>query len=404
MDVTVLLEARYVQTPDGAVWARGVFPYTFWTRYLDVFDRVRVVARVQPVAAAEDKWNRVDGEGVIVHPVPHYIGPGQYLRRRREVVGAIRGAYDPRSAVMLRVASQLGNCLFPLLRRRGHPYAVEVVGDPWDAFSPGAIEHPLRPAVRRWFAYQLRRQCRHAAAAAYVTERALQRRYPPNPEAVTTHYSSIELPPEALVDQPRQASRSPERRWRLIMVGTLDQLYKAPDLLIDAVAISARRGVNLELVLVGDGQCRPELEQRARDRGVGDRVIFRGRVPPNQGVRSELDAADLFVLPSRQEGLPRSIIEAMARALPCIGSDVGGIPELLAAEDIVPVNDVDALADRVAQVLGDPARLEAMSRRNVAKAGEYRDELLRQRRRMIYEALRDRTLAFIDQQPRRRLA
>ena len=60
-----------------------------------------------------------------------------------------------------------------------------------------------------------------------------------------------------------------------------------------------------------------------------DRVRFRGQLTTPVDVRAELDRADLFVLPSRQEGLPRAMIEAMARALPCIGSSVGGIPELL---------------------------------------------------------------------------
>ena len=61
------------------------------------------------------------------------------------------------------------------------------------------------------------------------------------------------------------------------------------------------------------------------------------------GVTEQLDAADVFVLPSRQEGLPRAMIEAMARSLPCVGSDVGGISELI-PDWVVPPNDPQALA------------------------------------------------------------
>src|SRR6185369_6068290 len=112
-------------------------------------------------------------------------------------------------------------------------------------------------------------------------------------------------------------------------------------------------------------------------------------------VRAQLDAADLFVLPSRSEGLPRAMIEAMARALPCIGSTAGGIPELLPPEDLVPASNVAALASKIQEVLSSPARLSAMSSRNLAAALEYRDEVLDARRRAFFEHIRDVTAEWL---------
>lgn len=107
------------------------------------------------------------------------------------------------------------------------------------------------------------------------------------------------------------------------------QLYKAPDLLIEAVAVCVQQGLDIKLVLVGDGQYRAELEARSAILGLGPRVSFQGLLPSSEAVREQLDRADIFVLPSHQEGLPKAMVEAMARGLPCIGSTVGGIPELL---------------------------------------------------------------------------
>jgi glycosyltransferase involved in cell wall biosynthesis len=102
----------------------------------------------------------------------------------------------------------------------------------------------------------------------------------------------------------------------------------------------------------------------------------------------------MFVMPSRSEGLPRAMVEAMARGLPCIGSRVGGITELLPLEDTVPVGDPGALANAIQTVLRDPKRLERMSERNLATASEYRADVLRARRIAVYRYLRDRTAAW----------
>jgi glycosyltransferase involved in cell wall biosynthesis len=279
----------------------------------------------------------------------------------------------------------------------GHPYGVEVVGDPYDVFAPGAVKHPLRPFFRWWFPLQLRRQCAGACAAAYVTEHTLQRRYPPAEGSFSTHYSSIELPDMACVPQSRPVRHSGSP-FRLVTVGSLAQLYKAPEVLIDAIGICVRDGINLNLVIVGDGKHRPELETRARSLGLGERVHFLGQLPSGESVRSELDRADLFVLPSRQEGLPRAMIEAMARALPCIGSTVGGIPELLPLEDLVPAGDGAMLARRIREVVSDPARMAQMSARNLEKAKEYREGTLRTRRSEFYLRVKEQTTAWIEKE------
>ena len=180
----------------------------------------------------------------------------------------------------------------------------------------------------------------------------------PHRDALATHYSDIELPESAFAPAPRGPRQS--GRAQIIFVGTLAQLYKAPEVLIDAFAI-CQAHIDAELVIVGSGRHQLELEERAKGQGIADRVRFRGQLTTPVDVRAELDRADLFVLPSRQEGLPRAMIEAMARALPCIGSSVGGIPELLADEDIVPPEDVPALASKITEVLQQPARMQQMS-------------------------------------------
>lgn len=396
MNALITLEHRFDRTPDGAVWTQTMFAYSFWQRYLAVFDQVRVLARIREVHSVPPDWRRADGDGVSFVPVPCYVGPWQYLRRWRAVRAAVRGALRADEAVIMRIGSNLAAILAPALRRSGHPYGVEVVGDPYDVFAPGAVRHPLRPLFRWLFTRRQRRLCAHACAASYVTAQALQRRYPPAADAFATHYSSIELPPEAFASAPRSWLQMPDPA-RLVFVGTLAQLYKAPDVLLAAVARCRAQGLPVTLTIVGDGKHRAELEALASTLGLSDAVQFLGQVPAGAAVRQQLDRADLFLLPSRQEGLPRAMVEAMARGLPCIGSTVGGIPELLPAEHLVPPGDAVALADKIGAVLRDPARMTAASQRNLARAREYADEVLHERRVAFYRYVKECTQEWLSQ-------
>jgi glycosyltransferase involved in cell wall biosynthesis len=387
MMVSVALEHRFLRLPDGSVWTQSQCAWPFWSRYLDVFDRVRCVARVHDVSRLDGEWHRADGRDVSFAAVPHFIGPMEFVRRFRKVRAAVYRSLRIGDAVVLRVPGTLGHLAFRRLTAGRYPFGVEVVADPHDVFAPGAVRHPLRPFLRWHMARQLRRQCREACAASYVTAGALQRRYPPT--AYTINASSIDLAEGAFAATPRvfEPHTGPVH---LVFVGSLEQLYKAPDLLIRAVAACAQDGRDVRLRIVGDGARRRQLESLASAAGVENRVCFVGQLP-STAVRAELDQADLFVLPSRTEGLPRAMIEAMARGLPCIGSDIGGIPELLHSDALVPCGDLQVLSAKIRHVIGDAAWMTRMSACNLATARRYSASVLQQRRVGFYRRIREAT-------------
>jgi len=392
MNVVIALDYHFDSTPDGKVWTRTTFAYPFWQRYLEVFDHVRVIARIRQVPTVQVQWKQANGDRVSFIAVPSYVGLWQYLVRSPRIIQVARNAVTAKDAVILRISSTIASCIQPKLHQSNHPYAVEVVCDPYDVFAPGAIKHPLR-AFFRWLFYRMQqRECTQAVAAAYVTQQSLQQRYP------CPHYSvgisDVDLTEETLKISPRPIRQLPSS-WTLIFIGSLAQLYKAPDVLINSVATCVQGGLDLKLVIVGDGKHRGELEHQAKVLGLEDRVCFLGQLPSGDAVYKELDQADLFILPSRSEGLPRAMIEAMARALPCIGSTVGGIPELLAAEDMVPPGDVAALANKIQEVVTDPERMAKMSARNLQKAQEYTNKVLQAQRIAFYQYVREQTEAWL---------
>ena len=398
MRVLVFSENRFEGTPDGAVWTRTMASHSFWKRYLTVFSGVTVFARVQAVPRLQGHASLATGDGVEFVWAPHYVGPKAYLANLVKLRRAIARAHTASDAVILRGPGHVSYSALRRLRKAGQPFGLEVVGDPHDVFARGVVEHPLRGLFQWWFSDRLRRTSKAASAVAYVTAEALQNRYPAAPGAFQTWYSSVELPEAAFSSSPRSHTAGKTRR--LLCVGSLEQMYKAPEIQVMAIRLLRDAGLDVDLTFIGDGRFRSAMMQHVRAAGLEGCVRFPGAVPGGDAIRSQLRSADLFLLPSRTEGLPRALLEAMAMGLPCVATAVGGIPEILPAEDLVPPGDAHALASKIAEVLADPARLDRMSAANLAKATEYGDAVLNARREQFYRVVLDRTSDWQGRHPR----
>jgi glycosyltransferase involved in cell wall biosynthesis len=386
MDLTIAVEHRFLGTPDGAVWTQTALARASWNRYLAAFGRVRILARVLAVPLADARWLRVDGDRVEVAWVPYFVGPGAYLGRWREVERMVREALAarPDDAVILRAPGTIATVAGRALAAAGRPFALEVVSDPQDVFAPGSVDHPLRAAFRWAATRDLRRLCATCASALYVTRAALQRRYAPAPRASGGFaVSDAELAEEAFATEPRGPDAPAGPPFRLVTVGTLEQLYKSPEVVIQAVARLAAEGLDTALTVVGDGRYRGRLVELAARLGVAERVRLTGQLPSGAAVRAELDRAHAFVLPSRADAMPRALLEAMARGLPCLGTRVGGIPELL-PEDALVALDAGAIAARVRALAESPHLRAAMSRRNLSRARQFHDRVLQPLRQEFY--------------------
>jgi glycosyltransferase involved in cell wall biosynthesis len=128
-----------------------------------------------------------------------------------------------------------------------------------------------------------------------------------------------------------------------VCAGRLEE-QKGQDVLLDALAEVRRRGLEFVAVLAGDGSLRHALEQRARTLGLEANVRFAGQV---EDLGPLLGAADAVALPSRWEGMPLVLLEALARGRPVVASSVGGVPEVVTDGEharLVPPGDVAALA------------------------------------------------------------
>lgn len=155
-----------------------------------------------------------------------------------------------------------------------------------------------------------------------------------------------------------------------VVVGWVGRLSreKGPDVFLDAVDRLHRRGLEVTASVVGTGSRREATAARARRGSLDGRVRLHGRVP---GAARVYRAFDVFVLSSRTEGTPVSLLEAMAAEVPIVATRVGGVPDVVRDGEealLVPAEDPDALAEAVRSVLDDPdaaGRRAACARRRL---------------------------------------
>ena len=353
--VRLFSDARLHRNPDGVVQALDVSSAAVaWDVYVDRLGSVELAARVGP----PDPAACLPVGRIGVRPMPFYSGPRQLLRRLPRVLGAVRAATSGTSLCLFRLPGTVSLIGAAWCRLQGRRYVVEVIGDPASVLRSGVLG-PVGSLLATACARLMRWVVAGADAGHYVTERTLQALYPIAPGAVEHSYSNVNLTEEDFTPGPRTDPR-PVRR--LIAVGTHDQLYKGHDDLIRAVALLAGLGFDVQLGLVGDGRHHDVLRQLARTVGVQDRVTFHGRVNVRADLRRLLDEADLFCMPSRTEGLPRALVEAMARGVPAVGTTAGGIPELIEPRFCTRPSDPGALAELIATFIDGTVDVALASR------------------------------------------
>jgi len=145
---------------------------------------------------------------------------------------------------------------------------------------------------------------------------------------------------------------------RLVCVGRLSE-QKGQLLLVDAVSKLLAKGIDIELVLAGDGEMRPEIEALIRQHSLESKVIITGWISSKQ-VREEILASRAMVQPSFAEGLPVVIMEAMALRRPVLTTYVAGIPELVRPGEngwLFPAGDVDELVKVLEDFLRTPTEI-----------------------------------------------
>ncbi len=281
------------------------------------------------------------------------------------VIAAVRRS--PSAIVCQSPLEGLGTVLAVRLvpRRRRPPVQIELHGD-WRAaprLYGSRLRHLIAPLSDRLCVWALRRADRlHVVSEAMATQ-AREAGYsgPMDMHVELADYSPF------LEDDPVPFPARP----CVVFAGVLE-FTKGVDVLLDAWPIVLAQVPRAELVIAGDGTMDAALRRRVSRLGISTGVEFVGHVPPVR-LRQILDDSWCLALPSRSEGLPRVVLEAMGRGRPVVTSAVGGLPEMVdegTTGHLVPAGRPEPLAQAIVTLLQDPERAAKMGAEGRARVTE----------------------------------
>lgn len=369
--VAYVHDHRFGVCSDGKFYSTGNFSNLVFERYAPFDATILVICRVRHAPTSE--VNQISLPCVSFRPVR---GAGFAQVFGKYLLINVRCLYQSirRSrAVIIRLPSILGVVAWGASRLLRKPYFVELVGDPYEslvAARPGRMDVRL---LARCLRFMVSRAVINSPGVIYVTREALQQSYPC--KGFSASASNVEI--EAVVEERpgRMLLRGDE--VTLGIIGSYYNQYKGIDTAIRVLAVLRSKGFNCTLRILGEGDEGPLLALAAR-LGMVSHVFFDGRRSPGSQVNEWLDNLDIYLQPSRTEGLPRALIEAMSRGLPCVATRVGGMPELLDDLYLVKSDDIEALADRVILLVACIEERQRQSEVNRITALKYTKEVLGQ--------------------------
>lgn len=374
----------YCYCADGKYYLRE-FGDTLLKRYLMVFDTIRVAIRTKYVSNSDlGIYNILVDMRVEIYPLPFFQGPKQYLSVYMDTCKRIENITQGCEVCIVRMPSSIAYKVLQRAKMQKIPYGIEVVANPQDLALQGDLKAYFFWSILH---KNLKKMCAGADCISYVTQHFLQKKYPSlKKDHFETYYSSVDLDDTMFVGS-RSNVNSPfvicHISNPIVMKG------KGHDILIKTAAVLIGKGYDIQVKIAGNGPAVEYYRLMADGLGIGNRLTFAGFLEKKQ-LREFLIDSDLMLLPTLSEGLPRVIIEAMATGMPCLSTPVGGIPELLSADCLFAPNDVVGFASRVEQFIQDKELYITQSKANFNKSLEYKSEVLTQRRREMYEALKSK--------------
>lgn len=276
---------------------------------------------------------------------------------------------------IIRLPSFIGNIAISCAQKYKKPFIVELVGCPWDSlWNHGIIGKILAP----YLFFTTKREIKESKYVVYVTNNFLQKRYPNDKFNIGCSDVDLSRNTEFGLN-----TRQLNKNQKLIIgtLGIIDVPYKGQEYVIKAISQLKKEGYNLEYQIAGPGN-KSRLQKIAKRYGVIDDVIFLGSIP-HDDIYKWLGKLTFYIQPSMTEGMPRALLEAMSVGCVCIGSDAGGIPELLDRKMVFKKGRYQEIAKIINLI--DIREYNSQRKKNLEKIKEFNYSFLQSKREKFYK-------------------
>lgn len=342
---------------DGIYYYSYGFDNEFFNRYLLVFDQLEIIGRNVEITL-EQTINTTKVNSNIRFYNINSLSQLRSRKARRDIDKKIINS----DYVIIRLPSILGLYAIKSAKKFNKPFLVEVVGSAWDSlWNQGISKKIVAPVLSILY----KKAIFNAPYVVYVTEKYLQKNYPTTGQSISC--SNVTLPSVSNSINKRLEKIKNIDLKNKVIIGTCATLnvYKGQQNVIEAMSTLESLGYNIEYQLVGGGD-QSNLKLIADRYEVTDSVKFLGK-KSHSDVFLWLDEIDIYIQPSLTEGLPRTVIEAMSRGCPIIGSNAGGIPELIDDMFVFKKGSKDSFCEVFSKLTVDLMLEQALENHNNSK-------------------------------------
>lgn len=355
-------------------------------RYFGVVDKLIVIVRTYSVDKTYLELNMrpLTIKNIEVVEVRNFNTFRGFLVDKRKFEKEVIKFVAKADMIFARMPSNTSNSVLKVALKLGKPYLVEVGGCAWDSYwNHGIIGKIIAPLMY----FREKKYVAKAEFATYVTKKFLQRRYPN--KKTTTNCSNVYLQPMDNSVLKKRLEKIEVMDVRKVIFGqavnSIDVKYKGEHLIIQAMSELKKRGICINYQIVGPGTG-DFLKKQAEIFGVLEQVHFVGTLKKDE-MFEWYKTLDVYVQPSKQEGLPRSVIEAMSVGCPALGSNLAGIPELLDRECLFNPNRKKQIVATIVALLEKDKMIEK-AKINFDRAKEYNLKDIEKRRQEIFRKYR----------------
>ena len=222
----------------------------------------------------------------------------------------------------------------------------------------------------------------------YVSQFFLQNKYPSKAEALGCPDVLLESTPiEVLEKRLARIDSKGDNEYVIGLIGATQAEYRGHDVLIKAVGILKKKGINCKIKFLGGGTMNDKRINCAKANGVEDSVEFCGRVPRDK-VFDWLDDVDILAMPTKVESLGRAALEAMSRGCPVIGTIETALAEIICGDCLIHPEDYKRLAEILERIITDKEYAKICAKTNFYSVSRYEKDRVMQIRRDFYNKIR----------------